>query len=304
MTPSSSKLMPDFCSRRHPFHYTTALNILRQMGLDITKINLLAVGKYENYKGEVRAQDPEPGKEISRDSKITLEIGNSSAVDYMPYQFFYGLAKGRESDRSWELRARKLMAPFEAAVIRYDSEAIYQKLKYDGGIINRDYLLKILNLFNHDISKHSEGISEILFWFSILPSYNYWTGNPALVEKVLKYFLEYDFKIVENTPAEYDIPEEYRYHLASKSGRLGRETIIGSKFSECDSGYELIVKGVQPQDVVKFMPGFPLRKKLDWLLSICMPSHLECMLKLKVKKAKIKVGRENKMCYLGYSSYL
>ena len=75
--------MPDFCNRRHPFHYVTALCVLAKMGIDIDTVDILAVGEYENYRGEIQTQSPKPGAAITDDTRIVLKVGYPSAVDYL-----------------------------------------------------------------------------------------------------------------------------------------------------------------------------------------------------------------------------
>jgi len=84
-------IMPDLSSRKNPLHFSTALSILMKAGVDIHRINLIAEGKYENYRGEVHYQEPAAGSVITDNTKIILRIGSTSAVDFMPYQFFYGM---------------------------------------------------------------------------------------------------------------------------------------------------------------------------------------------------------------------
>jgi hypothetical protein len=297
-------IMPDFCNRQFPFHYTTALNILMKMGIDICKVNILANGEYENYKGEVREQNPAAGTEVGMSTKITLKIGLSSAVDYMPYQFFYGLFGTMQSGRGWEDRARRLMAPFDAAVARHDATARYQILKYDGGIVEEEYLRRVLELYGFTLPDSVKDIGEIIFLFSIFPSFNYWAGNPLLVEQVLQFFFKYRFKIVENSKSEYEIPDSIRYQLGTKSGRLGKETIVGRLFAECDSSYDVVISGVKANEVPYFQSGKPLRNKLDWILNFCMPGNLNAKIKIKVNTRKTRVGNKSKNCYLGYSSFI
>ncbi len=301
---AQTHIMPDFCSRRYPFHYTTALNILRKMDIDVHRINIIADGEYENYKGEIREQQPPPGTEITSRTSINLKVGFPSPVDYLPYQFFYGLSGTRQSDRSWEERARQLMAPFDAAIIRHDADARYQILKYDGGIVERDFLLRVLALYGFDFQNNIRKLSEIIFLFAILPSFYHWSGNPVLVEKILKFFFKYQFKIVESSSAGYEIPEAIQYRLGSKSGRLGRETVMGRSFTEQDSCYDVVVSGVEPGEVADLLPDKAFRRKLDWLLSFCMPGNMEYKIKIKVKPKKTRVGRDSKRCYLGYSSFI
>jgi hypothetical protein len=301
---TQTQIMPDFCSRRHPFHYTTALNILRKMGMDVRRINILADGEYENYKGEIREQSPKPGTEVTPRTAVTLKVGFPSPVDYMPYQFFFGLTGARETDRSWEERSRRLMAPFDAAVVRHDADARYQILKYDGGIVEKEFLLRVLALYGFDFQNNIRKIGEIVFLFAILPSFYHWSGNPALVERILQFFFKFKFEIIENSSAAYPIPESIQYRLGSKSGRLGRETIMGRTFTECDSCYDVVISGIEPKEVEELLPDKPMRKKLDWLLSFCMPNNMEYKIKIKVKPKMTPVGADRKLCYLGYSSFI
>ncbi len=305
MMAGKTNIMPDFCSRKYPFHYITALNMLAGMGVDIHKIDILAVGEYENYKGEIREQQPRAGTTLTADTPITLKVGFLSAVDYMPYQFFYGLFGTRDSGGEWEDNARALMAPFDAAVIRHDAIAKFQSLKYDFGIIDRGHLLKVLELFNFSLPAHSNSLKDMLLWLSMLPTFHFWAGNPELIEMALAKVLGLDFEVVENTRSKYEIPESIRYHLGTKSGRLGRETVLGNSFYECDSSYEVIVKNVSPDKVNELLPGGATRTKIEWLLSFCMPDNLEYKIRVKVKKAKTIADRKKEQPgYLGYSTHI
>ena len=123
--------MPDFSGQRYRFHYVTALNLLEGMGVDRRRIRIRKAGVYRNYRGEVRSQQPEPGSVLSDKSIITLEIGSNSAVDFMPYQFFYGLQGLRDSDNSWEDNARSLLAPFDSESVRYEAAMRFYTLRYE-----------------------------------------------------------------------------------------------------------------------------------------------------------------------------
>jgi len=300
----SKNIMPDLCSRRTPHHYLTAIVMLMKIGVSPGNIELLAKGEYENYRGEVLSQRPKPGTPLKKDSRVSLEIGCSSAVDYMPYQFFYGLEGIRSSDRSWVENARRFMAPFESAYVKSEAGALMNQLKYDFGIIDLEYLRKFMGLFEFEGEEFIEDMNELLFWVSVFPPFHFWAGNPGYVEKVLSYIFGYEFRIIENVRSEYDIPESIQYRLGSKTGRLARETIIGKKFSEQDSCYRVEIIGVTPDRTAGFLPGKPIRKKIEWILGFCMPGNLEYDIKVRVKHEKAYVGGEAGNCYLGYSSFV
>ena len=69
------------------------------------QIDILAVGEYQNYRGEILRQEPEAGEDVRYDTRIKLEVGFYSAVDQMPYQFFYGMHGITESTGEWEDKA-------------------------------------------------------------------------------------------------------------------------------------------------------------------------------------------------------
>ncbi|MCX6826027.1 MAG: type VI secretion system baseplate subunit TssG [candidate division Zixibacteria bacterium] len=304
MNEKSIALMPDFCSRRYPFHHITALNTLMKLGIDINRVDILAVGESENYKGEVREQWPAPGTPLQADIKIVLKVGCRSAVDYMPYQFFYGLKGGRTHSGEWEELARGLMAPFDASVIRHNAQSRYQTLKYNLSLIEFEHVSAFLRLFDFDICRENTPIAESIIWSTLFPFFHFWAGNPELVTRVLELIFGYKFKIIENVKSEYEIPKEIQYQLGARIGRLGRETVVGRTFSELDSGYELVIRGIKPEEVIQFLPGKPLRKKLETIISICMPNNLECHYRFEVLGRGIVVGQEKKKSYLGYATHI
>jgi len=304
MKPDDNNVMPDFCNRRRPFHYVTALNILMKMGVDINQIDLLAVGEYENYKGEVLHQTPPPGTPLDTSTRIVLKVGFRSAVDYMPYQIFYGIAGVTARATEWENKARAFMAPFDASLIRHEAIARHQLLKFSFGLADFVYLEEYLKLFNFSLPPDSRNLNEALLWSVLLPSFHFWAGNPTLTEKILHYLFGYDFRIVEWAEAVYDIPEHLQTRLGTKSTFLGKDFVLGSTFREFDSSYEIRISGVRAEEVSGLLPGKPLRRKLEWALSICMPNNLDHKIKILVDSGEFSIGTAKTKRYLGYSTYI
>jgi len=304
MNTGGTSVMPDFCNRRFPFHYATALNILTKLGVDINKVDLLAVGKYENYKGEIISQKPAPGTELEHNTEVVLEVGFSSAIDYMPYQFFYGLRGITPTDSSWERKARALMAPFDAAVVRHEAASEFEDLKNSFGFIEFDHLKKFLKIFDYTFDDDKINLDEAIIWSSLFPSFHDWAGNPDMVCEVLKYLFGYEFDIRENIYAGHNIPPRCRSHLGAPGDRLGKGLIIGRSFSDYDTGYEVVINGVKPGDMVEFLPGGSKREKIENVLEICMPSNLEHTIKIKAFEVKGQIGNTRGKSYLGYTSYI
>ena len=74
MTTVDGPMMPDLCNRRLPYHCVTALVLLKKLGVNVTEINMRAVGCYENYRGEVLKQSPEPGTPLTPGVSVSLDI--------------------------------------------------------------------------------------------------------------------------------------------------------------------------------------------------------------------------------------
>jgi hypothetical protein len=277
---------------------------LSKMGIDINGVDIIAVGEYENYRGEIARQKPEPGTELYSDTRIVLEAGFPSPVDYMPYQFFYGLGLNAKRSPAWEMQARKLMAPFDATLIRHLSRADYLDLQYMLGFTDFDQVARFLELFGFEPKHEVEGIDEALIWSALLPTFHFWAGNPEYVEKMLRYIFGYEFRIRENVSAEYAIPDSLQYRLGSGSEQLGHGTILGAAFEECDSCYQVTIKGVEPDDISSFLPGKDGSRKLDATLATCMPGNLQYRVKIEPTRRTFELGSPANRSYLGYATYI
>ncbi len=294
-------IMPDFVNRRTRYHYLTALNLLSTMGISLSEINIRAMGIYENYRGEIRAQQPPPGTSLAPGTRITLEIGYHSAVDYMPYQFFYGMGPIRKTGKTWEMNARSLLAPFDASVIRYDARMRFQALKYEFGVIDTRHWERFMKQFEFDPRDSGFGIDDTILWISVLPSLYRWGGNREVVAAVLGRLLKYKFRLRENVRASTAIPKELRYRLGLKTARLGKETVLGRSFKENDSTYELEISDIPGDEVAALLPGGKMRRRIERLLDYSMPDHLDRRITLKVNRSGLKGDRQR---YLGYSTYI
>ncbi len=301
---STQPIMPDLCNRRFPFHYATALMLLKSLGVDISRIHLKAVGEYENYKGEIRTQQPEPGTPLTERTEISLEVGFQSAVDYMPYQFFYGIDTRHAHGRKWEDDARCLMAPFDGAVLRWTADAGYETLKFTLSAIEENHIIRLLHQFGFDAKKYVDNTRELIFWTTVLPTYHEWAGNPEKVSIILKYIFDYTFEIVENIPSTHEIPSALRSSLGKSWHRLGSELVLGKSFTDLDSCYEVVVCDVSSQDCVEWLPGKSKRVKLERLLELCMPGNLEYKIRIQVSQQNTTLGYDAAQAYLGVATYI
>jgi len=295
--------MPDLCHRRYPFHYYTALNLLQKIGINPENVEILAIGEFENYRGEVRRQEPAPGTAIKTDTKIVLQVGFPGGVDEMPYRFFYGLQGVTERFSNWDERARQLMAPFDAAMIRRLAAAKYLDLKFNFSFIEPDQVNKFLEFFNFD-TRLADDTEELYEWMNLMPAFHMWAGNPGLVEYVLENLFGFKFRIVENIPVAHEIPAELRYRLGSKNERLGKEVVLGKSFTDLDSAYQVIISGMDQKDLRGLLPNGKIRKKIERVLSYCMPTNLVFKITIETEPAKTYLKKEDNRAVLGYTTYI
>lgn len=297
-------VMPELTDRHHPFHYATALTLLMKLGIDIQQVSIRAVGEHRNYLGEILSQQPAAGQPIDADTSVALDIGMASAVDYLPYQFFYGWRSGQARSDGWEEDARHLMAPFDGSVARYEAVATHERLEYSLALVNMDYLLRYLKLFDFTLPEKPEDVREPLLWSAIMPGFHLWAGSPDFVAGVLRYLFGYTFEFKENVAARYDIPDNLCCRLGKEASRLGDDWIIGRSFSECDSSYELSISDVPASEAGDLLPGKPKRTKLEWVLSICMPTNLDCIIRIRIASGDLKLGSSRTGSLLGYSAFV
>ena len=295
------RIMPDFLGGRYRFHYLTAINLLESMGVPLGDIRLRAEGEYENYRGEIRSQDPAPGAAIPPGSIVTLHVGCESAVDFMPYQFFYGLQGIRASGDAWESAARSILAPFDAETIRHAAALRMQTLRYDFGIADSGHVRRFMEMFEYAPGDEARHEGTMTFLAAILPSLHLWGGNPSAVTLVLKRLFGYDVRLNENVKTTTPIPEDIRYRLGSKTARLGSETVIGRSFEERDSMYEVEFTDVPPAEIRGLLPGGRTRRGIEAFLDYCTPGDVDRTIAVKVDRAAALTGAEK---YLGYSTYL
>jgi len=297
-------LMPDFCNRLKPTHFATALNTLTRLGINTRDVYLVAIGRYQNFRGEIQEQSPSPGTELDRRTEIRLEVGFSSAVDQLPYQFFFGFGS-TTADRTdeWEERARAFMAPFDSAVIRTLAECQLKDLTFGFGLQRENHIRRFLGLFGVDRSQIGADKDEMLLWRNLMPYFHEWTGNPDALCRLLKSVTGCECEIIENTVSRTEIPEKLRTRLGAHQAAIGVDCILGDSFEDIDTGFRLKISNVDPATVKKLLPGGQLRDKIERILAFCAPATAEYSIDVVGFPAENQIGAETENCFLGHTSY-
>lgn len=305
MMPSPQEIvMPDLCSRRRPYNYITALLLLNRIGVDLKGVELYAAGTHRNYRGEVHDQTPLPGTPLGDQTRIRLQIGMASAVDHLPYQFFYGLAGSSARRDGWEDAARSLMAPFDGSVARYRAMTVGDKLRYLPGLTDREHFERLLGMFNMRVEQTKQKARELFLWALLMPSFHRWAGNAEAVARVLSLLYGFRFRIIENMPGEFDIPTSLQVRLGKRNHSLGSAFALGNRFSECDSTFSVHIHDVAASQADVLQLRGSLYERISKTVRECMPGHLECKIVVHVRSSNLRLGRSYDQSRLGYATYL
>lgn len=305
MTQPARPVMPNFCHRQHPFHFATAMTTLVRLGIDLDRVELLADGEHENYRGHIHYQEPKAGEEISDSTRILLHVGLKSAIDLLPYQFFYGFGGPSDRGPGWEDSARRLMAPFDGARIRRFGWEDYRKLSYTLAQSDPEQLERFFALFEFDsdsLTDHSA--RETGLWLAYLPMLHHWGGNADLVGRALSAVFRYPVRIVESQRSTTPLPDRLKCALGRKNTKLGDETLLGGSFSDIDSSYRVEVTQVEPSEIKHWLPGKRQYKKLEGLLAMVMPGHLTFTIRVYCRPGTAGVGKSTFTSRLGYATRL
>ena len=121
---------------------------------------------------------------------------------------------------------------------------------------------------------------------------------------VLSHLLRCPVEITESVSNSFELPDDCRSPLGSTSAGLGTSFVLGRSFVEQDSTYEVMVEGVPEERLTSFLPGKPDRLKLEWLLSVCMPSHLEYRIRVTPRTKRHPLGKVGGAYHLGYGTFV
>ena len=304
MTPSERTLMPQFTDRHHPFLYTTALTTLIRLGVDLDRVELLAVGMHEAYRGEIMTQEPAAGEEITPRTTIRLEVAFESAVDILPYQFFFGFDNSRDSSGEWEMDARRLMAPLDAAVIRRRGLEDFRRLSFTLAQSDRIQLKRLFDLFEFDSKLAGDSFRERALWVALLPLFHHWAGNGEMVARMIQAVFGYPCEIHESVKSSTAIPTSLQTRLGTSNNSLGYDMIAGESFTDCESAYRLVVSDVEPEKAGSWLPGKPQYEKLRALLTLCMPGYLDGTIRVRCRRTSFAAGPAKRTARLGYTTHL
>jgi hypothetical protein len=297
-------IMPDLASSRSSISFIHALLLLKKCGVSPENIRFLFKGVFENYKGEITGQRPPKTTEIDSSSLIQLDVASASMVDQLPPSLFFAPGKKHGDLEKTELKSRKLFSCFDSAIGKIKAYLEYILLVYDSVFPELSFSEKFVGAFGFpETGWNSE---ELFFWMILLPGFHQWAGTKKGTEEILSKFLGTKVRIKENEGGENDLTVESQSFLGKKASKLGSDWSLGNRFSECESTFKVIIGPIPASWVRDLLPLGLKKKKLDRILSHCVPGQLRwrIALRLKQREKSFSVGENTPNCVLGYSTYL
>jgi predicted component of type VI protein secretion system len=195
------------------------------------------------------------------------------------------------------------MAPFDAAVMHAEAIAVLVPLAYNFSILSEHHLTRYLQLFDQSAVGESD-LNALRVWAESMPGFYHWGGNPRFVERFLQALFGFRFTIQENVESRHETPEALRWKLGKNQNMLGHESVLGKSFSECDTALEVTVHDVPPNQVADLLPNHTLRRKVDEVLSICLPAGMSCRVRVASLPTAGRLAGANRLNRLGYTARL
>lgn len=300
---TAKPIMPNLANPHSPVPFIQALSQLKSSGVSLENVRLLLKGVFESYKGEIVHQLPPPGEEIDPPAVILLFAASPSTVDRLPPSLFLAPKEKYADYSTMELESRKFFSCFDSTMTKMAVTLKYVHLVYNSVLAEVSFTRQFVRTFGFP----DEGWSaeELFLWASLLPSYHQWGGTKRGTEEVLSRFLRAKVTIQEKRRGENPLPKKLSSRLGGRASRLGSGWSLGSRYSECESTFGVVVGPISAPQVRDFLPPGPKRKKLDRILRYCVPGQLRwnVAVRLRPGEKSFSLGRNTANCVLGYSTY-
>jgi len=211
--------MPDFCSPRRGVRHTvdSAIQSLERLGVDLDQLVLRSAGRGW-IRGTVVRQDPEPGVELTDQTRIVLEVAGTGTLGSHPFAL--------REDSDDDLRLDALFALFDNPLGK-----VSHAVRRGGGF---------LQLHPDDPSgalRWIEGIFRVSVkpwtkrrWHAVarlLPVLHRVAGRSDAIPLALRLVFGLPVRRVRTIVGLVMMPDERRTRLGVANGRLGIDAAIG-----------------------------------------------------------------------------
>ncbi len=301
MNAPSKHLMPVLVDRRSRPSLVTAVNQLIKLGVDPDRIFVRLVGSNEDYDGQIRSQDPDPGTPLTEETEVVLDVGMVGIVDYLPYQFFTSPQRSSAASTTWETRARGMMAPIDGTAAKMSALMSFERMRFDEAIIEPGHLSRVIDLYGDRPRSCCSANTLLGLWTALMRDFNEWSGNPRGMAWVLGLLLDCKLHVRENTPAKHQIDPAIQSRLSTTYSHLGDDWVLGDHFVDHDSRYELILTDIRQAHVEDWLPGGSRRTLLEKIMTMCNPGHLQWHLRFELPFSARPIGRSHREAFLGVS---
>jgi predicted component of type VI protein secretion system len=256
----------------------SALNLVLELGIQRQNVRVIAEGGFQRFRGEIIHQEPGAGEPIGSKTEVILTVTETGLYDTLPEGVFSSLGVLDESTHEVERTIRNFLSSFDTLHFHTASSLEYQ-IAVSYLIFKDESLTKsFLRLFGFPTQGWDQ--EDLMIWRTLLPYGSTLVGTKAGIEKVAKAFLGVEAEVIENTPHQNEIPPEFQSRLGERGSSLGEDLLVGDRFEETDSSFDLRLGPIQIKDLPDFRQGGKKREKLERILAHFVPGNMSCTIQL------------------------
>lgn len=167
------------------------------------------------------------------------------------------------------------------------------------------YILSFLGLYSHiNGNSSSLKLEKLIPYIGILSMKHKSAGT---LKSILRHYLSHDnLEIVQCIPSKYNIPSWQQCSLGDTNISLGSDFLIGESIVSKNSKFQILLKDITEDDLVKYSIQGKKMKELNDLISFSLNEPLEYEVCLEIKKEE-KVSLhldENEKRYIGINCWI
>ena len=273
---------------------------LRRLGFPDRDIFIYPQGEFNEFKGEVLGQQPEPGDMISSGNRITLIVAMPGICDAMPDLYTDHSEDFFTEDFNDRTGTRRFFSIFDSALLKMICRLewirdIYAGAHYSAGL--GDYMGSIFSIPKKELQEIDPEILGFL-----LPRLYRYLGIEGAMSVLIETLVGIKTSILLGNDQNFLLPQNVGGQLGKK-WRLGMDMYLGERFKGENPALNIQLEIDDCESVPEIIPGSEGHRLLREILNIMLPYYAE-QYRIVIKPDKTNMHFENDASHLGYSTVL
>ncbi|HBC46670.1 MAG TPA: hypothetical protein DEO84_08370 [candidate division Zixibacteria bacterium] len=294
--------MPDF--RDRPDGLSKSLKdsyiFLRSMGFPDRSLFIYPEGEFNNFKGEIIDQKPDPGEMVVSGDRIVLIAAVPGLCELLPDLFTDHHESYFDEDISPRGATERLFAIFDSAFLKMHCRLewvrdIYAGIHPSDQIIN--YIGSLLDLPERKLDQIPSEITGFM-----LPALYGYLGTDSALAAYISAVTGIKAEAIRGDIQKFPIPDKLKNSLGQKA-ILGADLFLGDEFKGAVPEMDLELDIDDLDTVERVIPKGRQHSLLMEILGLAMPSCSE-IVGLQSRPDSTQINFESGKSYLGYSSVL